>query len=86
MTQPPPIPSNLKNPHAVKRAVFKEILSVRLGHTIFDYSLIEKSHQKAEAWINENPDIEIIQIQTFHSGLHGITVVWYRNVPRESSK
>jgi len=49
-----------------------------MGNVSFDYSLVEKSHQKAEAWMNENPDVEIIQIQTFHSSLHGITVVWYR--------
>ncbi len=51
---------------------------MRLGDVSFDYTLIEKSHLKAEAWINENPGIEIVQIQTFHSSLHGITVVWYR--------
>ncbi len=44
----------------------------------FDYKLIEKSHEKAEKWINQNPSIEIIQIQTFHTNMTGVTVVWYR--------
>jgi len=51
---------------------------MRFGDVDFDYSLIEKSHQMAEAWINQYPQIEIVQIETFHSSLHGITVVWYR--------
>lgn len=37
-----------------------EKLSLRLGDVSFDYSLIEKSHQKAEAWINQNPGIAIV--------------------------
>lgn len=53
-------------------------MKVRLGNVSFDYGLIEKSHAKAEAWINQNPQIDIVQIQTFHSSTHGITVVWYR--------
>lgn len=51
---------------------------MRFGEISFDYSLVEKSHQKAEVWINENPGIEIVQIQTFHDSLNGITVVWFR--------
>lgn len=73
MSTPPPLP-----PRPIRRAVFNESLTFRLGDVNFDYSLVEKSHQKAEAWINENPGIEIVQIQTFHSSLHGVTVVWYR--------
>lgn len=76
MTTPPPLPKSAGNP--IKRAVFKESLTMRFGDVEFDYTLIEKSHLKAEAWINENPGIEIVQIQTFHSSLHGITVVWHR--------
>ena len=44
----------------------------------FDFSLVEASHAKAEAWINGNPGIDIVQIQTFQDTIHGITVVWYR--------
>ena len=62
----------------IKRETFKETVGVRFGSVEFDFSLIEKSHQKAERWINEHPTAEIVQIQTFHSSLHGITVVWYR--------
>jgi hypothetical protein len=76
MQTPPPIPLTSARP--IQRAVFKEILGVRLGGVSFDYSLIEKSHNQAEAWINANPGIAIVQIQTFHDALHGITVVWYR--------
>ena len=57
---------------------FNKSLKVRLGSVEFDPSLVEASHELAEAWINENPMIDIVQIQTFHSSLHGITVVWYR--------
>lgn len=77
MSTPPPLPPQAAI-RPIQRAVFKESLRMRLGEVSFDYSLIEKSHQKAEAWINANPGIEIVQIQTFHSSLHGITVVWYR--------
>lgn len=41
-----------------------------------DYGSIEGSHVKAEAWINENQGIEIVEIQTFNSSLSGITVIW----------
>lgn len=80
MNTPPPLPTSEAHPitRPIKRAVFKETLSLRLGDVSFDYALIEKSHLKAEVWINENPGIEIVQIQTFHSSLHGITVVWHR--------
>jgi len=53
-------------------------MKIRFGSVEFDFSLIEKSHQKAERWINEHPTAEIVQIQTFHSSLSGITVVRYR--------
>jgi len=77
MSTPPPLPPQATI-RPIQRAVFKESLRMRLGGISFDYSLIEKSHQKAEAWINENPGIEIVQIQTFHDSLNGITVVWFR--------
>ena len=70
-------PSPLR-PKPVQRAVFKEVKKIRLGDVTFDYGLIEASHKKAEAWINQNPGVEIVQIETFHSSLHGITVVWFR--------
>ncbi|GEM_PF-1410278 len=81
---PPPLPASNEAPPAaggfrpIRRAVFKESMGMRLGNVSFDYSLIEKSHAKAEAWINANPGVEIVQIETFHSSLHGITVVWHR--------
>ena len=81
---PPPLPASgapsatAGRSRPVRRAVFKESMTMRLGDVSFDYSLIEKSHAKAEEWINANPDVEIIQIETFHSSLHGITVVWHR--------
>jgi hypothetical protein len=80
MTTPPPLPPNdsAGSLKAIKRAVFMESLTIRLGDVSFDYSLVEKSHQKAEVWINQHPEIAIVQIQTFHSSLHGIRVVWYR--------
>jgi hypothetical protein len=80
MNTPPPLPADAigSTTNPIKRAVFKESLRARLGDVSFDFSLIDKSQQKAEAWINLNPQIEIVQIQTFHSSLHGITVVWYR--------
>jgi len=76
MSSPPPIPE--KNSRPVKRAVFKEERKMRMGNVTFDYNLIEASHAQAEEWINSQPDIEIVQIQTFHSNMSGITVVWHR--------
>lgn len=80
MKTPPPIPppSDTKSHKPIQRAVFKESKRIRMGNVTFDYSLIEASHRQAEAWMNNNPEIEIIQIQTFDSSCHGITVVWYR--------
>ncbi len=81
---PPPLPQatgsapSSARERPVRRAVFKESMSMRFGNVSFDYSLIEKAHAKAEAWINANPGVEIIQIETFHCNLHGITVVWHR--------
>jgi len=76
MQTPPPIPANATRP--IQRAVFIEKKAFRMDGATFDYSIIEASHTKAEAWINANPGIEIVQIQTFHDTLHGITVVWFR--------
>ena len=80
MNTPPPLPQEALKPQVnlVRRAVFEESVKLRFGNVNFDYGLIEKSHAKAEAWINQNPQIEIVQIQTFHSSTYGITVVWYR--------
>lgn len=75
MSTPPPLPPPTR---PIKRSVFQETIKFRLGDATLDYKLIEKSHEKAEAWINANPAAEIVQIQTFHSSLQGITVVWYR--------
>tara|TARA_B110000305_G_C19446501_1_gene645171 strand:- start:2617 stop:2841 length:225 start_codon:yes stop_codon:yes gene_type:complete len=74
MPIPPPVPEQ----RPIQRAVFKESKTIRLGRVTFDFGLIEASHEKAEAWINENPGIEIVQIQTFGSGTSGNTVVWFR--------
>lgn len=72
---PPPLPPVTRQ---IKRAVFKETIAVRFGDVTLDYNMIEKSHEKAEAWINAQPDIEVVQIETFHSGTMAITVVWHR--------
>lgn len=71
---PPPLPPR----RPVRRAEFREEKKVRLGNVNFDHGLVEATHRKAEAWINRQEEIEIVQNQTFHSSLTGITVVWYR--------
>lgn len=78
MDTPPPLPpeSTLKRP--VKRAVFQEGVAVRLGDVHLDWGMIQKSHSKAEQWLNEHPGIEIINIETFHCSTDVFTVVWYR--------
>ena len=76
MQTPPPIPENTTRP--IRRAVFRENKSFRMDGVTFDFSLVEAAHAKAEAWINGNPGIKIVQIETFHDVIHGITVVWYR--------
>ncbi len=79
-TGPPPLPAPgmEEAPSPIRRAVFNESVRRYLADVSFDYSLIEKSHAQAEEWINSNPSAQIVQIQTFHTGMHGITVVWYR--------
>lgn len=63
----------------IKRKLFKKKKGMRLGGVAFDFKLIDQSQEMAETWINENADIDIVQIQTFHSGsLAAYTVVWYR--------
>ena len=63
----------------VRRKTFKKEKGLRLGGITFDYKLIEQSQEMAEAWLNDNLNVEIVQIQTFHSGaLAAYTVVWYR--------
>jgi hypothetical protein len=74
MDTPPPPP--IQRP--IRRAEFKKQLRFRLGKARFDYALIQDAHTQAETWINANPSIEIIQIDTFHSFITAITVVWYR--------
>ena len=59
MSSPPPLPDS----KAVKRAV------------TIDYRIIEGAHQKAEDWLNTQPDIEVITIETFHSSISSKTVV-----------
>ncbi len=76
---PPPLPSRKPTKpttRLIRRIAFKE--SVSFSVATFDYRLIEKTHDQAEQWINGNPEAEIVQIQTFHSSTHGVTVVWYR--------
>jgi hypothetical protein len=58
--------------------MFIKDIPFRLGTVAWDYRLIEECHQQAEAWMNENPGIEVVQIQTFNSSVNSITVVWYR--------
>lgn len=72
MDTPPPLP------RPIRRKVFEKKLTIRFGDITFDYALVSDSHEQAEAWINDHPGIEVVQIQTFHSGLMAITVVWYR--------
>jgi hypothetical protein len=50
---------------------------MRLGEVSLDYALIEQSHQLAEDWINQQTGIRIISIETFHSSVMAVTVVWY---------
>ena len=72
MDTPPPLP------RPIRRKVFEKKLAIRFGDVTFDYKLVEESHQMAEAWINDHPEIEVVQIQTFPTGIQAITVVWYR--------
>ena len=73
-SSPPPLP--VQRP--IRRAEFVEKIAFRLGHVSLDYDLIRKSNARAETWINANPGIEIVQIETFHSSVLAVTVVWYR--------
>ncbi len=72
MDTPPP------RPRPIRRQVFEKKLSIRFGDITFDYALVLDTHEQAEAWINDHPGIEVVQIQTFQTGILAITVVWYR--------
>lgn len=72
--QPPPLPAA----RPVRRAEFKKTIKMRLGEVRLDYDLIRQSNTEAETWINANPGIEVLQIETFHSTVLAVTVVWYR--------
>ena len=74
MDTPPPLPTH----RPIRRAEFIKQLKFRLGDVSLDYPMIKKSHDQAEAWINANPGIDIVNIQTFHGNTSAITVVWYR--------
>lgn len=71
---PPPLPAQ----RPIRRAEFKEKIAFRLREVTLDYELIRRSNAQAEAWINEHPGIEVEQIETFHSSVLAVTVVWYR--------
>lgn len=71
MSSPPPLPDS----KAVKKAVFENSKRVGSGAVTIDYRIIEGAQQKAEDWLNTQPDIEVITIETFHSSISAKTVV-----------
>lgn len=74
MSNPPPVPQN----RSIQRAVFENSRRFGSGAVTIDYNIIEGAQKKAEDWLNANPQLEIITIETFHSSISARTIVWYR--------
>jgi hypothetical protein len=43
-----------------------------------NFGLIEKVQAAAEAWINANPAIDLVNIETLSNAGKARTIVWYR--------
>ena len=70
-SSPPPLPTPVKYAHfeATKNGI----------HTAnLDREKIESARKKAIKWINKNPHLEIISIDSSFGNLLAIITVWYR--------
>jgi len=70
-SSPPPLPKPVKYAHfeATKNGI----------HTAgFDRERIETARKQALEWINKNPQVDIISIDSSFGNMLAIVTVWYR--------
>ncbi|MGD7653447.1 MAG: hypothetical protein ACQCXQ_09560 [Verrucomicrobiales bacterium] len=68
---PPPLPRQLKYAHF-------EAQKVGLHTAQFDRDRLEDARKQALAWIGDNPDAEVVSIDSCFGHMLAIVTVWYR--------
>jgi len=61
----------------LKRMLFQDTV-VFSTESAVNFGLIEKVQAAAEAWINANPAIDLVNIETLSNAGKARTIVWYR--------
>ncbi|WP_143157865.1 hypothetical protein [Rubritalea squalenifaciens] len=70
-SSPPPLPRPVKYAHF-------EATKNGLHTAAFDRDRIEQARQQALEWINNNPQLEIISIDSSFGKMLAIVTVWYK--------
>jgi hypothetical protein len=68
---PPPLPK------PIKRMLFQDSVMFTTDSSV-NFGLVEKVQAAAEAWINSNPNIDLVNIETLSNAGRARTIVWYR--------
>jgi hypothetical protein len=68
---PPPLPK------PIKRMLFQDSIMFTTESSV-NFGLVEKVQAAAEAWINANPHLQIVNIETLSNAGRARTIVWYR--------
>ena len=68
---PPPLPK------PIKRMLFQDSIMFTTESSV-NFGLVEKVQAAAEAWINANPQLQIVNIETLSNAGRARTIVWYR--------
>jgi hypothetical protein len=68
---PPPLPK------PIKRMLFQDSVMFTTDSSV-NFGLVEKVQAAAEAWINSNPSIDLVNIETLSNAGRARTIVWYR--------
>ena len=69
--QPPPLPK------PIKRMLFQDSIMFTTESSV-NFGLVEKVQAAAEAWINANPQITLVNIETISNAGRARSIVWYR--------
>lgn len=69
--QPPPLPK------PIKRMLFQDSVMFTTDSSV-NFGLVEKVQAAAEAWINTNTNIELVNIETLSNAGKARCIVWYR--------
>jgi hypothetical protein len=68
---PPPLPK------PIKRMLFQDSIMFTTESSV-NFGLVEKVQAAAETWINGNPQLQIVNIETLSNAGRARTIVWYR--------